>query len=368
MTNPIFLVLSIFALAIAVAWFVYYPVVRFAKNHNIYDNPDARKLQRVPVPVLGGVVVFVGTMVATTVAWLFYDCRSIVAIQVAMLFMLLIGTWDDIRNLSPLLRLCVEVIVCVLLMVVNGYSINDLHGLWGIDNISPWIAFPLTVVSMVGIINAINLIDGIDGLSSGVCIMACGLYGLEFFYSHDYVRALLAVAACGALIPFFIHNVFGKQSKMFIGDGGSLMMGILLADFVVAILTHGSLCDQWHPEESNFGMVPFTLAVLIIPVGDTLRVMLMRIFSGKSPFQADKTHLHHAFINYGFHHLETSLMEILLNMGVVGIWWVMYKSHLSQDWQLYLVLLAGVAIVCGLYYMLGRKDRIALREEQANKN
>ena len=367
MNNPIYLILAVFLLAIVVAWLVYYPVVNYAKRHNIYDNPDARKLQRVPIPVLGGVVVFVGALVATCIACIFYDCSVLIPTGIAMLLMLVVGTWDDIKNLTPQFRLLVEVIVCVALIWVNDYSINDLHGLWGIDMLSPWIAYPLTVLTMVGIINAVNLIDGVDGLSSGICIMACGLYGVELFYSHDYVQAVLAMAACGALIPFFIHNVFGERSKMFIGDGGTLMMGLLLAHFVVAILDHDSLCTEWHPEGSDFGMVPFTLAVLIVPVGDTLRVMLMRMAQGHSPFVADKTHLHHAFINYGFHHLETSLMEILLNVGVVGMWWVMYKSHLNQDWQLYVVAAAGVAIVCGLYYMLGRKDRIAKKVEAENQ-
>ena len=173
MNNPIYLILAVFLLAIVVAWLVYYPVVNYAKRHNIYDNPDARKLQRVPIPVLGGVVVFVGALVATCIACIFYDCSVLIPIEIAMLLMLVVGTWDDIKNLTPQFRLLVEVIVCVALIWVNDYSINDLHGLWGIDMLSPWIAYPLTVLTMVGIINAVNLIDGVDGLSSGICIMAC---------------------------------------------------------------------------------------------------------------------------------------------------------------------------------------------------
>ena len=106
-------------------------------------------------------------------------------------------------------------------------------------------------------------------------------------------------------------------------------------------------------------LVPFTLAVLCVPVFDTLRVMSARMYRGKSPFHPDKTHLHHAFIDYGFHQLETSLLELILNMIVIGIWWMFYKSHLSEAWQLYAVIAVSVGICFGLYWLLGRRKRIA---------
>lgn len=356
--HDIYFIFFIFIVSVLVSSLMHRPVLRYAKKHNIYDNPEARKLQRRPIPVLGGLVVFLGAIIGSHCYWLKYDCASILPVQVAMLLMLALGGWDDIKKVSPTLRLLLETLVIVALMLVNGYSINDLHGLWGIHEISPWIAWPLTIFACVGIINAINMIDGIDGLSSGIGIMAFGFYGVLFFYSLDFVRVALAVAIVGALIPFFIMNVFGNRSKMFIGDAGTMMLGIALCDLVMAMLTKDSMCAQ-HIESTNFCLVAFALAVLVIPVFDTLRVMLGRIFHGKSPFDADKTHLHHAFIDYGFHHLETALMEIMLSMMVIGLWWLVYKSHLSEEWQLYAVIAAGIAICLGLYYLLGRRKRIA---------
>ena len=147
---------------------------------------------------------------------------------------------------------------------------------------------------------------------------------------------------------------------MFIGDAGTMMLGIALCDLIIAMMTKDSMCAQ-QIEKTNFCLIAFALAVLVIPVFDTIRVMMGRIFRGKSPFIADKTHLHHAFIDYGFHHLETSLMEIMLSMMVVGLWWLFYKSHFSEEWQLYAVIAAGIAICYGLYWMLGRRKRIAKR-------
>ena len=157
-----------------------------------------------------------------------------------------------------------------------------------------WVAVPLTVVAAVGIINAINLIDGVNGLSSGYCITACTMFGTLFYLSGDMKMTILAVVSVGALIPFFLHNVFGKTSKMFIGDGGTLVMGVVITVFVIETLRSGSACGAYVGPE--VGLIPFSLAVLCIPVFDTLRVMFSRILRGTSPFRPDKTHLHHMFM------------------------------------------------------------------------
>lgn len=358
--HDIYFIVLVFLISLAVATLVYQPILRFAKRRKLYDNPEERKLQRKPIPVMGGFVVFLGAMAGSLSYWFQYHSWSIIPIQVAMLLMLIIGAWDDIKGLSPMLRFVIEVAIVVALALVNGYPINDLHGLWGVHGISPWIAWPLTVIGCVGIINAINMIDGIDGLSSGICIMAFGFYSWFFFRAHDFVRAALGVSMAGALIPFFIMNVFGKRSKMFIGDAGTMMLGIALCDMVMAMLTKDSACAKRF-DDTGLCLIAYAYAVLAIPVCDTVRVMFGRICRGESPFHPDKTHLHHAFIDYGFHHLETSLLEIILNMLVLLTFAIIVRSFLPMKWQLYGVVAASIAICFGLYWMLGRRKRIANR-------
>lgn len=356
--HDIYYIIVVFIISLIVASLTHQPVLHFAQKHNIYDNPEARKLQRKPIPVMGGFVVFLGAMIGSLCYWFVYDCTSIIPIQIAMLLMLIVGAWDDIRKLTPGMRFVFEVLMVVGLALVNGYPINDLHGLWGVHGISPWIAWPITVIGCVGIINAINMIDGIDGLSSGICIMAFSFYSWVFFRAHDFVHAALGVSIAGALIPFFIMNVFGKRSKMFIGDAGTMMLGIALCDMVMAMLTKGSACAKKF-DGTDFCLIAYAYAVLSIPICDTVRVMFGRISRGESPFHPDKTHLHHAFIDYGFHHLETALLEIILNMLVILFFGLLVRSFLPLRWQLYGVVLASVAICFGLYYMLGRRKRIA---------
>lgn len=360
--QPIHVIPLAFVVSLIVASLVHHPVLRFAQKHNIYDNPEARKLQRKPIPVMGGFVVFVGTLAGFACYCLFRYRVLLVPTLIAMLVMLLVGCWDDIKKLHPTTKFVIEIVVVTVLALVNGSPINDLHGLWGVHEISPWIAWPLTIFGCVGIINAINMVDGIDGLSSGLCIMAFGFLGLLFFYASDFTHAALAAAIIGGLIPFFVMNVFGGQSKMFIGDAGTLMLGIVLCEMVMSFLTSNSIYTDYVPK--SFCTIAFTLAVLAIPVFDTVRVMFGRISRGESAFYPDKTHLHHAFIDYGFHHLETSLMEIMLNMMIVGFWWALYKSRLPIEIQLYGVIAAGIAVCFGLYWMLGRRKRIARKVKE----
>lgn len=339
-----------FFIALFLVGWIHPRLVKIALLKNIVDNPDARKLQRTPVPVLGGVAVFFGIVIAIGCMSAVVDCSSLPVVIMAMMAMLYTGTMDDILNLSPSLRLLIEIIVVLLLIFVGGYCINDFHGLWGVGSLSVWYAVPLTVFAAVGIINAINLMDGVNGLSSGYCIMACIMFGALFHLAGDGAMTILAVVSVGALIPFFLHNVFGKTSKMFIGDGGTLVMGTVMSVFVIAMLQTGSPVTAYVGP--NVGMVPFVLAVLSVPVFDTLRVMSTRMLKGASPFRPDKTHLHHMFIDLGCSHVATTLAILTLNISVVLCWWGLEVAGFSTDVQLYAVVAMGLLVTSGLYHFM----------------
>ena len=267
-----------------------------------------------------------------------------------MMVMLYTGTMDDILELTPRLRFLIEIMSVCALIFVGGFRLDDLHGLWGVSVLPDWVAVPLTVFACVGIINAMNLIDGVDGLSSGFCITACAIFSAVFFKAGDMMMFILSMALIGALIPFFMHNVFGERSKMFIGDGGTLVMGAVMSIFVVRVLGVGSPVAQfWDQSHAGMSAVAFTLAVLCVPVFDTLRVMVTRMLQGRSPFHPDKTHLHHMFIDLGFSHVGTTFSIILLNLTVVAVWWASVSMGCSLDVQLYVVILFGSLFTIFLY-------------------
>lgn len=338
--NPLMYIITLFCVSLLSTWWIFKYIHRISVLKNIVDNPEERKLQKYPVPVLGGIAVFFGIIVSLVASQVFFSSASLFSLLGIMVIMLYIGTMDDILSLSPGIRFFIEIIIVLLLIYGNDCSINNFHGLWGIWKIPSYIAVPLTVFACVGIVNAINMIDGVDGLMSMYGITTSILFGAVFYKSGEVDMAAMAMIAAGAMIPFFMHNVFGKKSKMFLGDGGALMIGIMMSVFVIYILRDESLCSQVVC--SNFGLVPFTLAVLSIPVFDTLRVMTRRILHGTSPFLPDKKHLHHMFIGLGFSHFGTSFSIVFLNLVNVLIWWISFKLGASVNLQLIVVIVMGL--------------------------
>lgn len=340
------------AVAFLVTLLVYPLVLKFAVRHHIYDNPDARKLQRQPVPVMGGVAVWIGVMVAIVISFFVMHSGVMVYGLVAMTIMLLVGCWDDMSDVSPYIRFLVEVLVVWALMNLTGASIDSFHGLWGIQEIGPAISIPLSIIAGVGIINAINLMDGVNGYSSGFGMLACFFFAASFFFSQNFSMGALCIVTGAALLPFYLHNAFGKSSRMFIGDGGTLMLGTLLTLCVFCTLSKDA--PSITLENNGIGLVAFTLAVMGIPVFDTLRVMFTRIIHGLSPFHPDKTHLHHIFIDCGFSHIGTSTTILLLQLLVVFLGWLSWKLGASIDLQFYIVIAVDLLFTFGLYLSVKR--------------
>ena len=345
------ILIAFFAAMIAVAW-IHPRLVKIALSKNIVDNPNARKLQRTPVPVLGGVAVFFGIVLGISLTSTYVNCSSLMTVVAALMIMLYTGTMDDIVDLSPMLRFAVEIGVVLLIIYACNISIDNFHGLWGITTLPTAIAIPLTIFAAVGIINAINMIDGVNGLSSGYCISASIAFGAMFYVTENVPMLILATVSIGSLLPFFFHNVFGKTSKMFIGDGGTLVMGTVMSTFVINIVATNNAVDSHL--DPNFGIVPFTLAVMAIPVFDTLRVMLARIVRGVSPFHPDKTHFHHLFIDLGFSHAGTTVAIVTLNLSVIFAQWLTWHLGGSIDMQLYVVIFLSITITSGLYLLMRR--------------
>ncbi len=340
--------------------YAYFKILKIAKDKDLVDNPDARKLQKTPIPVMGGIAVFIGVVagvLAGMVMNYFFgksDLHSLLPIILAMVIMLYTGAMDDIIGLTPRSRFIIEIFTVLGIIYASGSCIDSFHGLWGVNGFNWYVAVPLTVFAGVGIINAINMIDGVNGLSSGLCIACCIVYGCIFHSVGDITNAMLAFIVAASLFPFLLHNVFGLNSRMFIGDAGTMVMGILITWFTICILRSDSIVALNH-KFLDANVIAVALAVFSVPVFDTIRVMTMRILKRMSPFHPDKTHLHHVFINVGFSHSITSLGEIGINLIIFGIWLLAYHFEASIDWQLYIVILSAVILVWGTYFFLSNQ-------------
>lgn len=352
MSDFINILIPAFLALLGTLW-VHPKVLKISIMKNLVDNPDARKLQRNPVPVMGGIAVFFGIVIGICSSQMMFNSPNVFMLVAAMLIMLYTGTIDDIIDLSPTIRFIIEILVVLWMMYINKSSIDCFWGLWGVDTIPQWISYPLTIFASVGIINAINLIDGVNGLSSGFCFMASVMFAIIFYTTGNTVMAIIATSAAGAIIPFFFHNVFGYHTRMFIGDGGTLVIGMMMSMFTISILGQNSVCADYA--ESGLSLVAMTLAILAIPVFDTLRVMTSRIIRGTSPFHPDKTHLHHLFIELGFSHAGTTISILTINFLVVVLWFVSYKLGASIEIQLYIVIALSILTTFIFYTYANKK-------------
>ena len=292
-------------------------------RRKLFDMPDERKIHRGTVPRLGGiaftpVILFsVSLLLGMSILMGNTDMENMMRINAqaisfglcALLLMYLTGMSDDLIGVRYRAKFVVQ-IFCAVLLIGTGMYVNDLHGIIGLGHISPWFGIPLTILIVVYVVNAINLIDGIDGLASGLSSAAFIIYGTAFLMIGKPIFAMLSFACFGVLIQFFYYNVFGsaeRKKKIFMGDTGSLTIGLLLAFLGLALL-------QWSPDKfPTFRTNPMILAVspLIIPCFDVVRVFLHRVRRHGNPFLPDKTHIHHKMLAIGLNqHLAMVLIVV----------------------------------------------------------
>lgn len=356
------LVVVALASVLAVHW-IYPMILRIALDKNIVDRPDDRKSQQAPVPILGGIVVAFGIFVGLLAELVYGRLSGTMVhepsypVMAALVVMLYVGAIDDTVTLSPLTRLVVEVLAMLGIVVGTGACIDSLHGLWGVGEFSWWVAVPLTVFAGVGIINAINMIDGVNGLSTCLCMLCNLCFGLLFARSGMWEASALNVSMAASLLPFLGHNLIGERSKMYIGDSGTMVMGMVLSYDVIMLLSSDADIVAPVLGGHKVGLVALAVAILAVPVADTLRVMTMRIAHHRSPFSPDRTHLHHILLDYSHSHSLTTLSELLIALIIVGACAVTCWVKASIDVQFYVVVLVAMILMWGGYAFLASHSK-----------
>lgn len=320
-------------------------------RRKLFDMPDERKIHRGTVPRLGGiaftpVILFsVSLLLGMSILMGNTEMENMMRINAqaisfglcALLLMYLTGMSDDLIGVRYRAKFVIQ-IFCAVMLIGAGMYVNDLHGVIGLGHISPWLGIPLTILIVVYVVNAINLIDGIDGLASGLSSAAFIIYGTAFLMIGKPIFAMISFACLGVLIQFFYYNVFGsaeRKKKIFMGDTGSLTIGLLLAFLGLALL-------QWSPDSfPTFRTNPVILAVspLIIPCFDVMRVFLHRVRRHGNPFLPDKTHIHHKMLAIG---LNQRLAMVLI--VVASITFSIANILLSRYVEVNLLLVLDIAL------------------------
>lgn len=344
--------LSAFIISALFSWLLLPRIQHICFKKELFDSYDERKVHTGIVPRLGGVVflpallltfllilsvnLLLQTSLASSVDIALYT--ELMLVLSAVLLLYFTGVEDDLINIRYRTKLIIQVIAGIL-FTSSGIWINNFYGLFGLHEIDAVIGIPLTIFAIVFIINSINFIDGIDGLAAGIGMFAFLCYGLIFLHLQFYVYSILSFSILGVLIPFFYYNVFGKADKgdkIFMGDCGSLTIGMLLSVFAVKVCHY----DPDGIQQSPYAIV-FAFSILIVPLFDALRVILFRIYTGKSPFKPDKNHLHHQLLRLGFSH-KTSMLMILTIAISFGAGSILLAPYVNINLLLGLVILLWV--------------------------
>jgi len=335
-------------------------ILKLSHRYRLYPKIRERDMHSRPTPRLGGVAMFLGIVVALAIAsqipafsLVFSEPNKVIGILAAALIIVVIGVVDDIWDLDWLTKLAGQILAAGMLPWIAGIQVFTLPIPGGVAVLPASVSLIITVLAIVLVMNAVNFIDGLDGLVAGVAIIANGVF---FLYSYalavfagntEYfnLATLITVVLIGACIGFLPLN--WHPARLFMGDAGALLVGLLMATAAITVT------GQIDPETWNYGgellpvFIPILLpfAVLVVPLLDFGLAVIRRLAAGKSPFAADRKHLHHRLIDMGHGHLQA----VLIFYAWTTVFSVGCLVFVVVPWQqASLILLVGLLLCTGL--------------------
>ena len=284
-------------------------IVSIAQKNNLLYWPNNRSSHNFPTPALGGIAIYFGFIIP----FIFFSCVSLpekIIIHISLSLIFILGLIDDLQKINPFKKLLIISLLAFLIARIKELTIYNLHGILNIYEMPAWLAVTLTALVIIFIVNAINLLDGIDGLAGGLGIIILGVFSLIFYRFGNEQYLVLNFSMISALSAFLIYNLWSKKYKIFMGDSGSLFLGLVLSITLIRYFKiHGDVADVY------FSYSPITvLALFIVPIFDSVHVFFKRVFMRKSPFLPDRNHIHHTYLKLGLSHRMASLVLIFYTL------------------------------------------------------
>jgi UDP-GlcNAc:undecaprenyl-phosphate GlcNAc-1-phosphate transferase len=296
---------------LAIASGAVWSFAKVAPSLGIIDHPGGRKAHARPIPLVGGISIFLTLLAMSAFTGLMVNASYLLF---ALSLVIAIGLWDDVMEISPRLKFAIQIVASGVMIFGAGIELRSVGNLLGYKIIGLWIfTIPMTVFAVVGVVNSINMMDGMDGLAGSVSLVAFAWYSLVAWSSGLHPQYDVALILCGAIAGFLLFNLrfpWQSHAKVFLGDAGSLMIGFTLGWYAID-LTQGP--GRTFPPIA-------ALWVVVLPLADCVSIMTRRIMSGRSPFVADRHHLHHYLQARGFTHGQTLGLMVGLSgiFGAVG--------------------------------------------------
>jgi UDP-N-acetylmuramyl pentapeptide phosphotransferase/UDP-N-acetylglucosamine-1-phosphate transferase len=284
-------------------------IIRVARINKLYDKPDERKTHTNSVSSLGGVGMIAGLSISLLLVSDFRIGDSAFQYYLASFFIIfMLGVIDDLFVLHPLKKLIGQLLVALLVTTKSHLLITNLQGLGGFYEISSSASYILTFFTILLIINSFNLIDGVDGLAGSLGLASSFFFGLFFYLTGDMPYAILGFSMAGTLMAFLVFNF--PPARIFMGDSGSMLIGLVNAILVIRLSEEGS----FNTGISVYSSFALGFSILLIPMLDVLRVFIIRLTKGASPFAPDRNHIHHLLLNKGFNHTQVTVTMLLASI------------------------------------------------------
>ncbi len=288
-------------------------IIRVSVIKNLFDEPGERKSHVSSIPTLGGLAIFAGVVFSYSFWSAGLENTSTQYILAAIIVMFFIGIKDDIVELTANKKLYGQLVAAVIIVLFADIRITSLCGIFGVYQVPYWFSVAISMFTILVIINSYNLIDGIDGLAGGIGAISSFTFGLWFYNYNQIALCILAFSLFSSLLAFLVYNF--SPANIFMGDTGSLVVGLILSVLTIEFI---ELSFDAAPYAFPFRSSPaMAIAILILPLADTFRIFTVRIMNKRSPFQADRNHIHHQLLDLGLTHREAALTLYLVNIGFI---------------------------------------------------
>lgn len=318
-------------------------VIRVADLKHLMDEPDQdRKFHSIKTPTLGGVAIFAGVSIAFSFYTDYVQINEIRFMTPAIILLFLAGVKDDILVLSPVKKLIVQCACAILVTVFGQLYLTSLWGMFGVNEIPPFLGMVIAFFTIVSLINAFNFIDGINGLAGGLGLIAGLFFGTWFALTDSPSLSCLAFSLSGSLLGFLYFN-FGK-AKIFMGDTGSMIIGFIISILAIKFIENNRVQGIENSIYYIRAAPGVAIAVVFIPLFDMVRIVAVRLLKGRSPFSADRNHIHHHLIDRKMSHSMAAC--ILYGAAVFLIGLALLLKNL-RSLELVLVLVA-VGLIIGM--------------------
>ena len=309
-----------FATAVLIGFSVYPLIIKISFKKRFFKGSNKRTIHGKFVSTFGGIGITFGFLMGSVIGIIilghYAESNKFYFLIFPVLLIFLLGVWDDLVQISAYSKVMIQIICGLMMTIFLDVRINNLDGLFGVDQLSLFWSVSATFLFILTIINSINLLDGIDGFAGSFVVLvgiATAVFGLD---AGRFDLVILTLACLGSLLPFLFYNMYYKR-KLFMGDSGSMVLGLLTAYFILEVFQFQG--NGLNSITRSPIVIAFALGAL--PLIDTTRVIILRLSRGQGPFTADKSHIHHQYIDMGLSHNQATyiVMQLTLALWIFGL-------------------------------------------------